>query len=195
MEADGNIEATIRHIDFAGIADEPGTAGAECKSDAERMIRLWDPAFVPLEGESHSHAAFKAWPVQLTSQAQRPEYVPNPTPLDGRTTAREAYKAWPVERRAQPPPAAGGGGGGAAMRARAAAEERQWAEFVQRSRPQGAPGIRERDVPWPASTAEVAWLATSCSAASPRKPAELRAARVGPRGEPSPSSSRSELTM
>ena len=81
--------------------------------------------------------------------------------------AREGEAA--RERRAQPPPAAGGGGGGAAMRARAAAAERQWAEFVQRSRPQGAPGIRERDVPWPASTAEVAWLATSCSAASPRQ--------------------------
>jgi hypothetical protein len=87
--------------------------------------------------------------------------------------AREGEAA--RERRAQPPPAGGGVGGGVAMRARAAAEERQWAEFVQRSRPQGAPAIRERDVPWPASTAEVAWLATSCSAASPRRRQARRA--------------------
>lgn len=67
------------------------------------------------------------------------------------------------ERPPQPLPASGSSGGGAAMRARAAAEERQWVEFAQRDRPPGAPGIRERDVPWPASTANVAWLAAKRS--------------------------------
>ena len=75
--------------------------------------------------------------------------------------AREGEAA--RERPAQPLPAGGGSGGGAAMRARAAAEERQWVEFTQRDRPLGAPGIRERDVPWPTSMANVAWLAARCS--------------------------------
>ena len=75
--------------------------------------------------------------------------------------AREGEAA--RERPTQPLPAGSGSGGGTAMCARAAAEERRWVKFTQRYHPLGAPGIRERDVPWPTSMANVAWLAARCS--------------------------------